>query len=385
MPRKKQKRRSDGQYEYKATLGKSFDGKLIRKSFYSSVSLADAKRKAEAYKVEHAVAEQLGDRLAETDIAFDTWARRWLRAYKKGTVKANTYLNNYEAPIENHLIPHFGHALLRSIRPIDVRAYFKSLTDQLALDTQKKLRACLFQIFDAAVENDLCVKNPVTKRIQLTSTIQPAEKHTWTQAQYDTALRFAEEQDQLALLVLMKTAITRSELLGITFDDVDVGARILHIRQGVVYAKTDDGWQILSEGLKNKYRHRSLPIDDDLAHRFATQPRVIEYGGNVRRGLPPIQVRPLYVFHNSHGGAFNPANWTHRVFEPFMRALHDAHPDVPVLTPHELRHTRATLWRDAGVDLFTISRMMGHVDTRMERTRYVHDNVEQLREATQIK
>lgn len=59
-------------------------------------------------------------------------------------------------------------------------------------------------------------------------------------------------------------------------------------------------------------------------------------------------------------------------------------PTVPILTPHELRHTRATLWRDQGVDLFTISRMMGHVDLRMEKTRYVHDNVEQFRNALKL-
>lgn len=384
MPRKKQTTRADGRFEYKIVLGKAFNGKIIRKSFYSTVSMRDAKKKAEEYMLAHAVAEQLGERLVDTEMPFDTWARRWLRDYKKGTVKANTYHNNYEGPIENHLIPYFGSAPLRTIQPLDIRTYFKKQSNTMALETQKKLRACLYQIFEAAIENDLCLKNPVTKTLKLTSEVAPAEKNTWTQEQYDIALAFAEQRDQLDLLTLMKTGITRSELLGITFADIDPENRVLHIRQGVVYAKTDHGWEIIVDGLKNKYRHRTLPIDKDLARRFAQRPRIIYFGGNAKRGIPPIRVEPNYIFHNSRGTEFNPANWTHRVFEKFMKDLHEAHPNVPILTPHELRHTRATLWRDQGVDLFTISRMMGHVDLRMEKTRYVHDNVEQFRNALKL-
>lgn len=379
MAKKKQPNRADGRFEYKITLGRKFDGTPNRKSFYSSISLKDAKRKAEEYKLQHAVADQLGERLIETNMAFDTWARRWLRDYKKGTVKANTYRNNYEAPVENHLIPYFGSTPLRTIQPLDVRTYFKRCSSTMALETQKKLRVCLSQIFDAALENDLCLKNPVTKSIKLTSEKPPAEKHTWTQEQYDIALALAEKSDRLDIITLMKTGITRSELLGITFDDVELETNTLHIRQGVVCVKTEDGWKTVADGLKNKYRARSLPIDEDLSRRFAARPRVIYYGGNVRRGIPQIKAEPKFVFHNSRGELFEPNNWMHRVFEPFMKELHAAHPEIPILTPHELRHTRATLWRDQGVDLFTISRMMGHVDLRMEKTTYVHDNVEQLR------
>lgn len=42
MPAKKR-------YEHKITLGKDIDGNLIRKSFYSTKSKRDAKRKAEEY------------------------------------------------------------------------------------------------------------------------------------------------------------------------------------------------------------------------------------------------------------------------------------------------------------------------------------------------
>ena len=49
MPRKKSTKRADGSYEYKATIGKDLHGKAIRKSFYSSKSLAHAKATAQEY------------------------------------------------------------------------------------------------------------------------------------------------------------------------------------------------------------------------------------------------------------------------------------------------------------------------------------------------
>lgn len=50
MPRKKPTRK-DNRYEYKITLGRDIHGKPLRKSFYSTVSLTDAKQKAEEYRV----------------------------------------------------------------------------------------------------------------------------------------------------------------------------------------------------------------------------------------------------------------------------------------------------------------------------------------------
>ena len=40
-------------YEYKLNLGKGINGQLIRKSFYSTKSLADARKKAEEYRLRY--------------------------------------------------------------------------------------------------------------------------------------------------------------------------------------------------------------------------------------------------------------------------------------------------------------------------------------------
>ena len=59
MPRKKPTRK-DNRYEYKITLGRDIHGKPLRKSFYSTVSLADAKKKAEEFRVASEVSARTG-------------------------------------------------------------------------------------------------------------------------------------------------------------------------------------------------------------------------------------------------------------------------------------------------------------------------------------
>jgi hypothetical protein len=61
--------------------------------------------------------------------------------------------------------------------------------------------------------------------------------------------------------------------------------------------------------------------------------------------------------------------------------MHAVHPDIPILNPHELRHTRATLWKDDGVDLYTIAKLLGHVDLDMLSKRYAHNSIAALKKA----
>ena len=82
-PKKEKPNRADGLYEVKLTIGKTLEGKYIRKSFYSAVSKADARRQAEEWKIAQAVSEQTGEAFVKKDMTFAQWAARWLEVYKK--------------------------------------------------------------------------------------------------------------------------------------------------------------------------------------------------------------------------------------------------------------------------------------------------------------
>lgn len=45
---------------------------------------------------------------------------------------------------------------------------------------------------------------------------------------------------------------------------------------------------------------------------------------------------------------------------------------TPAIGFHELRHTYASLLTQAGADLLTISKLLGHADTRITSRHYAH-------------
>ena len=100
------------------TTERDIHGKPLRKSFYSTVSLFDAKKKAEEYRVASEVSARTGEAFVPS-------------TYKQPFVDVNTYELTYVSLVEGHLIPYFGAARLSDIRPADIQAYFATRTECL--------------------------------------------------------------------------------------------------------------------------------------------------------------------------------------------------------------------------------------------------------------
>ena len=369
----KQKKR----FEYKVNLGKDMNGRLIRKSFYSVKSLADARKKAEEYKLQYEMEMCVTGNGCTKAVKFSAWALSCLEMYKKPYVKANTYSGTYLAPVVKHLIPYFGNMNINDIKPIHIQRYINEVAKKYAPETIKKDCNVLNLIFDTAVDNQLCTRSPMTKSVKQPKYETRAVKHAYTQKQYDIAYTYAKErEDGLSLMLLLETGISRSELLGLRWEDIDAENQSIHINQGLVayYSADEDKLVMESNGLKNKFRQRTIPItDNDLWKRLCHAPRTVTLGKST--------ILTEQVFHSPEGKPYQPNNWENRVYRPFMRALHKAHPDVPELSPHELRHTRATLWIAQGMDPYMAARLLGHSDLKMLTKIYDHTSTETLRKA----
>ena len=133
-----------------------------------------------------------------------------------------------------------------------------------------------------------------------------------------------------------------------------------------------------------RYCTKLFALDGKTIHLLPKTRKAFPRPCENTQGIPPTMIETEYIFHSSTGGMLSPTNWYKRNYKTFMASVIAQHPEIPFLTPHELRHTRATLWKDAGVDLFSIAKLMGHADLDMLAKRYAHNNVETLRKALQI-
>lgn len=368
---------SKKRYEYKLNLGKDMNGKIIRKSFYSTKSKADAKKKAETFRVQYELEICVGGSGCITNRKFAEWAIYALQTYKKPFVKGNTYTGTYLDPVNNHLIPYFGQMNMGDIKPLHIQKYINEAAKKYAPETIKKDYNVMKLIFETAVDNQICSKSPMTKSVKLPKYETRKVKQAYTQEQYDIAYQFAQEHENgLSIMLMLATGVSRSELLGLRWADLDRENHCIHINQGLVtYHSADEDKLVMeSSGLKNKFRQRTIPItDDSLWKRLCQAPRTATVGKRT--------VMTEYIFHSPEGNAYQPNNWANRIFKPFMKELHKLHPEVPELSPHELRHTRATLWIAQGMDPYMAARLLGHSDLKMLTKIYDHTSPETLRKA----
>ena len=353
MPRKKEApNRKDGLYEVKITLGKDRNGKPIRKSFYSSVSKTDAKKHAEAYKLEQELAARENRPFIDKDVSFEKWALKWLETYKHGNVKEATYITSYENPVKLHLIPYLGPLPLTAIKPLDIRECLNK-QNFLSASVLSKMKMCLDGIFESAIDNDLCFKNP-TKNETYTSTRKKNEKKVYS----DDQIAFVENAALLVrpeVVLLLNTGLRRGELLGLKWSDIDFDQHTLSVNRSI--ADTDQGPQ---ESPPKWDSYRTIPLCSTAITLLAN-----------------LQRDSNYIFPLQSGAPQSPNSWSQKL-KRFMQKLPT---DIPRLTAHELRHTYGTYLRRHGVDIYTIQKILGHRDIKMTSEIYVHNEVNVLKEA----
>lgn len=359
-PKKEKPTRADGIYEVKVTIGHTLDGNLIRKSFYSSVSKADARAKAEEYKIKQEVTNRTGIIDPSNTITFEKWARKWLEVYKKPYVSDNTYLFTYKNNVENHLLPYFGKADLKNIKSIDIQSFFDKKCKILSQSTLGKLHICLFGIFDKAIDNDLIYKNPV-KNIVYKSLISKNNKIVWTDEQIEIAKDFFKNRLPEVFLML-ETGLRRGETLGLMWSDIDFENKTLTVKRSIAF-KNGGGVDVRPPKWES---YRTIPISSELCNILLTLDKSNDY-----------------IFTTVDGKVQEPRVWSKKL-QRHMKAMHEKYSDIPILTAHELRHTRGTQLRRNGVDIYTIQKLMGHKDINVTANTYVHEEIEVTRRAAKI-
>lgn len=354
-PKKEQPNHAGGLYEVKITTGKALNGKLIRKSFYSDISKADARSKAEQWKIEREVAAQTNSAFIEKDMDFSSWADKWLEIYKKPRVSENTYNGTYLLYVEKHLKPYFKTADLKSIKPADIQKFYDSKSD-LSKSALHKISICLSSIFETAIDNDLCYKNP-TRFVEYTSKREPNKKETFTDEQIDLFYKHARSEMPGAVL-LIETGLRCGELMGLRWSDIYDDA--IHVERSIAISKVKGEFSIRPPKWNS---FRAIPLSEEA-----------------KNALRALENDDEYVFPRRPGIPYTPRTWG-RYFHNYMMELHKKEPSLPILSPHELRHTCGTRLRRHGVDIYTIQKVMGHKDLKVTTEIYVHNEIEVLRKS----
>lgn len=354
-------------------------GNKSRKSFYSTVSKADASRQANEYQV-----KILGKPADNKTIKFGKYAKDWLENSKRHKVSANTYEYTYKLAVNNHLIPYFDNYSLSSIKREDVERFF---TDKKSYSASQlnKLKITLSAIFERAIDDDLIYKNPC-KNIELPrSEKKSKEKHAYNAEEARRLINFVKSRPGgESIAILLKTGLRRGELLGLRWKDVDFDRKVIKVVNAVKEIRG-----AVEEGApKTKNSVREIPFDDELKNLLLSIPRIVTKNKGDKNNRVEYQIENHYVISDAKGNCMRPNNWVKRIYNPimdeFISSEKDINMDTLKLSAHELRHTYGTLLYRSGTDIYTIQKLMGHSDISVTVSIYVHNDLDTIKKSMKL-
>lgn len=373
MARPKSKRNCRGLYTTKIKVGTSITGEPIYKVFSSKESKAKATEKANQYLMQQAIDESVG--LTQDNVKFKQIAEVVLNL-KKGTIKDETWQWSWKMHLEKHILPYFGETPIRNIHRNDIELYFKELGKFYSLNTLRKHRQILAAVFDNALDNGYIIYDPMNK-LRVRYGEKPKERLCYTKEQCEMILNYTYiHRYGYEVYLMIACGLRRSELLALKWNCVNFKEKYIYIKESVtVQSKARNGSGILVGDTKNKYSKRKIAISEETANVLKFQQR---------------NSSSDYVVHNKSGEVIRPDSWTRCHFTVFMRDMQayykERNVDIPLLTAHETgRHTLASLFMNAGIDLAAITHQLGWANSDMLMEIYGHDNLEDRRKLLESK
>jgi integrase len=358
------RQRSPGTWELKFESGADpATGK--RKTVYRT--FRGTKRQAEARLVE---LQSEAARGALVDFSRETvggFLARWDRDWAANNASGKTRWR-WRQLIDNQLVPRFGGVPIQAIRPAHLVGLYAILGREgsvgggpLSARTVGHCHRLLRRALGHAVTWGLIPQNPAA--VVRPPRVAEREIEIPSETEIAALLGHLREHNQLfyaiAVLVLA-TGIRRGEACGLTWKDLDFGACMLRVERSVEMTK-EEGPKIKSPKTRHGRRAISVPVsavEALRAHWKAQQEERLALGLGRAASDDPI-------FTLSDGSPLKPDSLS----ALWLRAAKAVGRPINL---HSLRHHHASGLINAGVDVLTVSRRLGHSNAQVTLTVYGH-------------
>jgi integrase len=292
------------------------------------------------------------------------WLSRWLERHVDDAQVSPRVADNYRAILRARVVPAVGNVRLQELRAEHIQALKDELARDLAPATIRKALGLVKQGLQAAVVGELITRNPASPVQSPSVAAATVERRALNEDEIAELLRAAHgTRYDVPIRFSLATGIRQAELLGLPWEAVDLDRGSFEIRQTL--AQTRDGFAMRPPKTKNS--RRTIELSDQTVallrrHRSTQLEERLQLGSVWRdQGL---------AFPGETGGP----QYRQSFYRAFRRVVLEK---TEIESPesvnwHSLRHTAASLWLRAGVDIFTVSRRLGHASASFTMDQYGH-------------
>ena len=303
-----------------------------------------------------------------SDMLFGDWLDYWYQNYSIPRLRQTTQLS-YKGWIYNHLIPGVGEIPLNQLTQAELQQFFRRMKESgrkanverrgpgMAERSVRSCHAVCQMALDKAVEEKLIHSNPAVG-CKLPP-MKGKEMKILTQEEIQRLLIQAKAEGMYELFLLeLTTGMRRGELLALRWDDLDFTTGKLRIDKQVYPV---GGKLIISEP-KTKAANRTIILP----------PAMVELLSEYKKG---IFSELMFPSRTKPEQPIDPGYVRKRLQVILERA------GCKRVRFHDLRHTFATLSLENGMDVKTLSTIIGHVSSATTLNTYTHITDEMRRKA----
>lgn len=312
-------------------------------------------------------ADEKETNVVNSNITLDEWYEQWLDTCKKNCRNntKETYARHYKRIKEE-----LGWRKLNQLNLMIMQKAINNLTTDNERKNSKKI---LVDMLEKAVDSDLLTKN-VAKQINTVIT-KEVKKERRVLTKEETQIFLTEARNTFyydLFIVALETGMRVGELTGLQWEDIDFKNKIVHVRHSMTYFSNANGKYVFElHSTKTDKGLRVIPLTKKAVAALKRQH--FRKQSVLSKGKEPLEGYENLVFITRN----NRPTTQFLISECIDGTLRRIKKNYPNLTferfsPHCFRHTFATRYLEAGVQLKTVSALLGHTQLQLTTDLYMH-------------
>ena len=296
------------------------------------------------------------------------WSSYWQRELlPMSGLKPNT-IDLYGGLLLTHLMASsLASQKMSDIRPVHITKFMHELAASKGQSLQRNVFVVLKHLFRSAQENGIVSSTPL-------ASLAPPRKAKQnvrfiSEHELDQLLEKLSDSRYLPVVeLILQTGLRRGEALGLAWEDVDLDKKVLQVR-----------FTLDSKGRRGEPKtSRSVRMIDlnSKALNLLRQLRVKQTQDRLRLGEVYNADSWNPVFRGSSGAAMSAREFLRAVQRAAKRAGLDTYDSKESVGIHTLRHYVASKLLESGVEMYVVSRILGHesIKTTVDIYGHLQDN-----------